>query len=196
MSLPIIKISKNLENGIEFSCKMCGECCRGFNEGEVYIYKEDILRLANFLNIKMKNELNKFAKTYLKVIEGTFYWKKPNSTRGKTYRFKTLGLKFIGKDEHCHFLIDNKCSVHQARPFQCKCFPFWQLMVSSRKNFINYTKKCPGLQNSKGRYYSKEEILDWAKREYEIEKNYFLEMKKHNFDIFKVYPFLSEEMVK
>ena len=49
-----IKISRDLENGIEFSCQMCGKCCRGFDEGEVYLYKEDILRLTEFLNIKGK----------------------------------------------------------------------------------------------------------------------------------------------
>ena len=191
-----IKLSKSLEDGIEFSCQMCGSCCRGFNEGEVYLYKEDIFRLANFINLKGKNGLREFAKKYLKVIDESFYWKEPGAERGKTYKFKTLGFKFAGEDEHCHFLIDNKCSVHSARPFQCRCFPFWQMMVSSRKNFIDYTSKCKGLQILKGRFYSKQEILDWAKAEYEIEKNYFLEMKKNNFDIFKVYPFLPKEMLQ
>ena len=88
------------------------------------------------------------------------------------------------------------CSVHEHRPFQCRSFPFWQMMVSNQKNFENYTKKCKGLQILNGKYYSREEILDWAKREFEIEKNYFLEMKKHNFDILKVYPFLPKEMLQ
>lgn len=172
---------------------MCGSCCRGLNEGEVYLYKDDILRLANFLNLKDKNCLREFAKKYLKIIDTSFYWKEPKAQRGKTYKFKTLGFKFTGDDEHCHFLVDNSCSVHEHRPFQCRCFPFWQMMVSSRKNFIDYTKKCKGLQISKGRFYSRQEILSWAKAEYKIEKNFFLEMKKNNFDIFKVYPFLPKE---
>jgi len=172
---------------------MCGKCCTGFNEGEVYLYKEDILRLAKFLNVKGKNGLRKFAEKYVKVINDSFYWKEQRAQRGKTYRFKTLGFKFTGDDEHCHFLKNNNCSVHVARPFQCRSFPFWQMMVSSRKNFENYTKKCKGLQVLKGKYYSRDEILNWAKAEYEIEKNYFLEMKKNNFDILKVYPFLSKK---
>ena len=190
-----IKISKSLENGIEFSCQMCGSCCRGFNEGEIYVYQDDILRLTQSLNITKKSELGKFAKKYLKVINDTFFWKEPRAARGKTYKFKSLGFKFTGDDEHCQFLKDNSCSVHEERPFQCRCFPFWQMLVSSRKNFINYSKKCPGLKILKGRHYSKEEILDWANREYEMEKKYFLELKKHNFNIFKVYPFLSKDML-
>ena len=190
-----IKLSKALENGIEFSCQMCGTCCRGFDEGEVYVYQDDILRLTQSLNITKKSELSKFARQYLKIINDSFFWKEPGAERGKTYRFKNLGFKFAGEDEHCHFLQENSCTVHEIRPFQCKCFPFWHMLVSSRKNFIDYSKKCPGLKVLKGRYYSKEEILDWAKKEYEMEKKYFLEMKKHKFNILKVYPFLSKDML-
>ncbi len=191
-----IKISKDLENGIEFSCQMCGKCCTGFNDGEVYLYNEDISKLAKFLNFNGKNGLRKFAENYIKMIGDSFFWKEPGAQRGKTYKFKTLGFKFTGEDEHCHFLKDNSCSVHTARPFQCGSFPFWQMMVTSRKNIENYKKKCKGLQLLKGKFYSKEEILDWAAVEYEIEKKYFLEMKKNKFNIFKVYPFLPKEMVE
>ncbi len=191
-----IKISRNLENGIEFSCQMCGKCCTGLNEGEVYLYKDDIFRLAKFLGLKGKKGLRDFAEKYLKVIDDSFYWKDKEEQRGKTYRFKALGFKFTGEDEHCHFLKENICTVHIYRPFQCRSFPFWQMMVSSKKNFDDYTKKCKGLQVLKGKYYSRDEILNWAKEEYEIEKNYFLEMKKHNFDILKVYPFLTKKMLE
>jgi len=191
-----IKISRILENGIEFSCQMCGKCCTGFNDGEVYLYKEDILRLADFLKIKGKKELRDFAQKYLKVVDDSFFWKDPNAQRGKTYRYKTLGFKFTGEDEHCHFLKGNNCSVHTARPFQCRSFPFWQMMVSSTKNFENYAQKCKGLQVLKGKFYTKEEILNWAQEEYDIEKKYFLEMKKNNFNIMKVHPYLPKEMLQ
>jgi Fe-S-cluster containining protein len=157
---------------------------------------EDILRLAYHLNLRENKGLKEFAEKYLKVVNDSFYWKEPGAQRGKTYRFKSLGFKFTGEDEHCHFLTDNKCSVHVARPFQCKSFPFWQMMVSSKLNFDNYTKKCKGLQLLKGKFYTREEILKWAKKEYEIEMKYFLEMKKNKFNILKVYPFLPNEMLE
>ena len=189
------KIAKDLNNGIEFSCQMCGKCCIGFDDGEVYLYYEDIIRLAKHLNLNSESGLRKFAKNYVKVIDDYFRWKEPGAQKSKNYKFKTLGFKFTGGDDHCHFLKDNICSVHKFRPFQCRSFPFWQMMVSSTKNIEDYKKKCKGLQILKGQFYSKEEILDWANTEYEIEKNYFLEMKKNNFDILKVYPFLSNDMV-
>lgn len=174
---------------------MCGECCRGFDEGEVYLYRDDIYQLARHLHLTGKEGLRKFAKKYLKVIENTFFYKEPDAQRGKTFRFNTLAFSFTGEDEHCHFLVDNRCTVHEARPFQCRCFPFWKMMVSSRKNIIDYSKKCKGLRLLEGRHFSRREILNWANEEYRLEKEYFLEMKKHNFDILKVFPFLTEDMV-
>lgn len=196
MTLIEIKISKDLENGIRFSCQTCGDCCRGLNEGEVYLYKDDIVRLANHLDMKGKKGLKNFSKKYLKVINDRFFWRDIDAKKGKTYRFKTLGFAFKGDDDHCHFLKKNMCILHEARPFQCRSFPFWQMMVSSSKNFQDYTKKCKGLQILKGKFYSKEEILNWAKSEYKIEEKYFLEMKEKNFDILKVYPFLPEEKLQ
>ena len=199
MTTKEIKISKTLENGARFSCKLCGRCCRGFNEGEVYLYLEDIERLANILNLKGNAGLRKFAKEHLKIVNDSFYWKEPGASRGKTYRYKSLGFKFIGDDEHCEFLAeDNSCSIHDASPFQCRCFPFWQMTVSNPKTLAEYSKKCPGLQDKDckdAKFYSKEEIFNWAKNEQELEKHYFLKMRENKFDIFKVYPFLPRDLL-
>ena len=198
MTTKEIRLAKNLKNGIEFSCQMCGGCCRGFREGEVYLYMEDIVKLADHLGLKGKTGLREFAKKYIKIIPDSFFWREPEEEKGRTYKYKTLGFKFTGTDECCHFLNGNLCTVHEARPFQCRCFPWWQMMITSKGklNLEDYAKKCDGLRFLKGKFYTPEEILKWATEEYEIEKAYFLEMKKNNFDIFKVYPFLPKEMVK
>ena len=69
------------------------------------------------------------------------------------------------------------------------------MLVSSKKNFVDYSKKYPGLKVLKGKHYTREEILDWATKEYEIEKDFFFEMKKNDFNILKVYSFLPKDMV-
>ncbi len=193
-----IQIAKKFENGVYFKCEMCGACCRGFKDGEVYLYPDDVKKLAKHLNVKGNSELREFAKKYFKIVDDSFYWKEPDATRAKTYRYKTLGFKFIGDDEHCQFLKDNKCTIHEARPFQCRAFPIgWNMLINNVKNFIDYSKKCPALHNSlenKGKFYSKEEILEWASEEYEIEKAFFFRMKKNDFDIFKAYKFLSKDI--
>lgn len=189
------KIAKMMEEGYRFSCQMCGDCCRGFQDGEVFLYEKDIKRLAPHLGYNGKDGLKEFCLKYLKIISDSFYWKEPGEERGKNYRFKALGFKFTGNDEHCEFLSnDNKCTVHEYRPFQCRSFPFWQMMVSSRKNILEYSNKCPGLQKERGKYYGKEEILEWARKEYEIEKEFFLKMRENDFDLFKTYDFLPKEL--
>ena len=69
-------------------------------------------------------------------------------------------------------------------------------MVTNKKNLVRYSKKCPGLRLLKGKFYTRSEILGWARKEYLKEKEYFLELKKHDFEIVKVYPFLAKEMVE
>ena len=118
---------------------MCGECCRGLDEGEVYLYREDIKRFAKYLKISPK----KFCRDYVKLVDDTFYWKENGAERGKTYKLKTLAFRFFEDDERCHFLKGNSCSIHEARAFQCRSFPFWNMMVSNHKNFVDYSKKCP-----------------------------------------------------
>lgn len=193
-----VQLAKKFENGVYFTCEMCGSCCRGFKEGEVYLYQDDIEKLANHLNIKGASRLREFAKKYLKVVNDSFFWKEPGAERGKTYRFKNLGFRFTGEDEQCHFLVDNKCTVHNARPFQCRAFPIgWNMLINSVKNFRDYSKKCPALQNSlenKGKFYSREEIIKWANEEYEMERDFFLLMKKHHFNIYKVHKFLPKDL--
>ncbi|MHA1689159.1 MAG: YkgJ family cysteine cluster protein [Promethearchaeota archaeon] len=195
------KISKNFQNGIYFSCHKCGACCRGLNEGEVYIYLDDILRLIKFLKKKEKHyTLKSFARKYLKITSQGMFWKDSTfSKKGRTYNLDTLGLKFTGEDDHCYFLSENNiCTVHEARPFQCRAFPIgWNMLMNNYTNLREYSKKCPALKNTlknKGKYYSREEIVKWTRKELEIEYNYFLEMKKNGFDIFKVYKFLPRDI--
>lgn len=195
-------ITSFFEDGFHFSCKQCGDCCRGFNSGEVYLYEDDIQKLVKYLNQnRRKYSLKSFCSKYVKLIGTTFYWKPKDSRRGKNYSFKTLGFRFSGKDQHCQFLgEDNNCSVHEVRPFQCRSFPIgWNMLVGNIRNVRKYSRKCPGLRNSlerKGKFHSTEELIEWTTKEYNIEKEFFLRMKENGFDIFKVYPFLPKSLLK
>ncbi len=195
-------ITSFFEEGFYFSCVQCGDCCRGFNSGEVYLYERDIRRLVKHLKDEGNQiTLTQFCAKYVKLIGTSFYWKEEGAKRGKNYSFKTLGFRFSGKDQHCQFLSEkNKCTVHEERPFQCRAFPIgWNMLVGNIRNVRKYARKCEGLQNSlekKGEYHSTEELIEWTTREYEIEKKFFLRMKENNFDIFKVYPFLPRSLLK
>ncbi|TXT59089.1 MAG: hypothetical protein BAJALOKI1v1_1480006 [Promethearchaeota archaeon] len=195
-----ITLSKYFKDGIHFSCLQCGECCRGLNNGEVYLYREDIERLVEHLNSNgQQYTLTSFSRKYVKVVRSSFYWENSKNGGGKNYSFKALGIKFIGEDESCPFLVNNCiCSVHTARPYQCRAYPIgWNMLIKSNRNFAKYSKDCPGLKKSleqKGEYYTPKEIIKWARKEYQMEKQFFLEMKKHQFDLFKTYSFLPKDL--
>ncbi|MBD3196060.1 MAG: hypothetical protein GF317_13460 [Candidatus Lokiarchaeota archaeon] len=194
-----INLSRFFINGIHFSCERCGECCKGLNNGEVYLYKDDIVKMVNFLNEHDREiTLEQFCKRYVKIIPNSFYWKDANKKRGKNYAIKVLAFKFVGDNEKCPFLDDkNLCTIHNARPFQCRAYPIgWNMLINNVRTFQKYSKDCPALSNSKdnkGEYHEENEIIKWAKKEYEIEKNYFLKLRDNDFDIFKLYKFLPRE---
>jgi hypothetical protein len=73
------------------------------------------------------------------------------------------------------------------------------MIVNNIRNLHKYSRECPALKdslNNEGEFHSRKEVIEWVKKEYEIEKKYFLEMKKNNFNILKVYKFLPEDMLK
>lgn len=200
MILEDLNISKTFQEGMHFTCEKCGACCRGLNEGEVYVYMDDILRLIEFLEFRGESyTLREFASNFLKITSQYFQLYDPESGEKKRYTLDTLGLKFTGEDDHCFFINeDNSCSVHEARPFQCQAFPIgWKMLMNNDENLVEYSKKCQGLKNSlknKGKFYSVQEIMKWTQGEYKIEYEYFILMKNNNFDIFKIYDFLPRDI--
>lgn len=51
----------------------------------------------------------------------------------------------IPRDVHCHFLKDGGCSIHPAKPTQCRIFPFWPELVDSRREWLKTARYCPGM---------------------------------------------------
>jgi len=105
----------------EKACKRCeGLCCKG--SGYVFLNKEDIVRISNYLNLEPYDFLD-------------LYTKKVNY--GKLTALKSLKIK---SEERCVFLDDkNRCEIYDVRPKQCVDFPFWDNV----KEKIDY--KCPGI---------------------------------------------------
>ncbi len=188
-----IKLAKVLSNGVRFTCEQCGNCCRA--EGEIYIYSDDVKRILKCLNLKTKEQIEEFSKQYLKIVNDNYEWFDKKTGILKTYKFKTLALKWDLKTGVCVFLNESKsCLVYKARPFQCDCFPFWQVLISDEDYYTNYSKSCKGLQSGKGRQFSPEEIIKWARKEQKREEKYFLKFKRDQFDIYKTYPWLPRNM--
>jgi Fe-S-cluster containining protein len=76
-------------------CTQCGNCCRGLNP---LLTKKGIKALANFINVPEDNFLEHYT---------------------EYNNEKKLRLK----ETPCSFLKDNKCTVYEYRPYDCRSFP-------------------------------------------------------------------------
>jgi Fe-S-cluster containining protein len=117
------------EKGFDFTfdskaCKNCaGKCCTG-EPGNIWVNKEEIKNIAVFLDLSSE----KFVKYYLSKIH---------------YRYSLKELKIRG-DYKCVFFDDknNKCSIYEVRPAQCRTFPFWDYFKDNTEEAF---KECPGV---------------------------------------------------
>lgn len=118
--------------GVRFACQGSGRCCvsRG-NVGYVYLTLEDRRRLAAALGLSYRE----FTRTYCTKTDGLFH------------------LRDTGPD--CRFLVDRRCSVYEARPTQCRTWPFWPENMPARA-WSAVAEFCPGV--GKGRLVPREEI--------------------------------------
>jgi Fe-S-cluster containining protein len=113
----------------KFTCQPdCGKCCTYREDaGFVYLTKEDIFRLEKHLGQRAEEfaECEKF-----------------DSTRKAEEPSEEWFLKF--GDKQCRFLDGNKCGVYEARPTQCRTFPFWpeNMKKTAWKKLKSY---CPGI---------------------------------------------------
>ncbi|HXY54438.1 MAG TPA: YkgJ family cysteine cluster protein [Nitrospirota bacterium] len=120
-------------DGIKFECQGSGKCCitRGKYE-YVYISFKDRKRLAAYLGISTDT----FTSRYAQKTDGRYH------------------IKNVEKD--CFFYQNNRCTVYDARPWQCRTWPFWPENMSRTVWEEEVASYCPGV--GKGRMYSAEEI--------------------------------------
>jgi Fe-S-cluster containining protein len=120
-------------DGIRFECQGEGRCCvtRG-SYGYVYLSFNDRRRLAAHLGMPTAE----FTARYTEKEDG---WRQ---------------LKYSGKD--CPFLKDDRCGVYEARPWQCRTWPFWPENMDSDIWEREVAAFCPGV--GKGRLYTVEDI--------------------------------------
>lgn len=131
------------KDGIRFKCQGEGKCCLTRGEhGFVYLSFNDRRRLAAYL----KMTLSEFTVHYTKKEDGLYE------------------LKYTGKD--CPFLKVNRCSVYEARPWQCRTWPFWPENMNEAAWEKEVAAYCPGV--GKGKLYSAEEIEEILQKKRDV----------------------------
>ena len=106
---------------MRFECqKGCTKCCE--QQGFVYLTEEDIPRLAGYLGMAAPA----FEDRYV-------------------YRTRNLRRLRVPRHAQCEFLKERGCSVHPAKPLQCRAFPYWPELVGNKKNWVKTGTWCPGI---------------------------------------------------
>jgi Fe-S-cluster containining protein len=127
-------IDKSLfANGIRFECTGCGECCRArHGYGFIYVNLKERRRLAAQLGMTTAA----FTRKHCEKTDGWHHLRQP------------------AKD--CHFLDGARCTVYEARPEQCRTWPFWRENMSKKVWDTEVRRDCEGV--GVGRLWSREEI--------------------------------------
>lgn len=123
--MPTIVKKENYPYTFDYSaCFTCqGRCCTG-ESGYIYATKEEIENISKLLCLGVKD----FMQEYLFK---------------KNYKYSIKEKKF-GESYECIFYDreSNGCTIYEARPLQCKTFPFWEYF----KNRVDELKlECPGI---------------------------------------------------
>lgn len=124
-----------------FACTGCGKCCR-YEPGFVFLTQKDIANITNFLKISKEDFIKNYTKKYndlYSLVEKSNY-----------------DCVFWGKE-----VLGGKggCRIYDVRPVQCKNYPFWISVFTSKKSFVETKKFCPGF-NEAGKKYNKDEIIN------------------------------------
>jgi Fe-S-cluster containining protein len=61
------------------------------------------------------------------------------------YRTRTLLRLRKPRQKQCPFLLADGCSIHPAKPTQCRLYPFWPELVENRRGWRAAAKSCPGI---------------------------------------------------
>ncbi|AHC15142.1 YkgJ family cysteine cluster protein [Salinispira pacifica] len=127
--------------GVNFSCTRCSRCCR-HDSGYVFLSEDDIRTLRHHLSLSRKD----FIQQYCTVVDFSVA--------------KRVSLK-EQENFDCIFWKDGGCSVYEARPLQCRAYPFWERHMESKKDWDALEHECPGI--NAGAHHSREEIEDWLR---------------------------------
>lgn len=135
--------------GVQFQCQGSGKCCTSHGEfGFVYLTMADRKRFAKHLKITT----SEFTKNYCEKSGGIWH------------------LKEDRKNPDCMFLKNKGCSVYEARPTQCRTWPFWPEVMGAKAWAKEVKAFCPGV--GKGRIWSEEEIVNTLNEQLDSEEKY------------------------
>jgi uncharacterized protein len=115
-------LSDWFEAGLPFRCTGCGDCCTGA-PGAVWVNDDEVAALAAHFGVTAAE----FEREHVRLLGGR----------------RSLMERFDGD---CEFFdqATRGCTVYEARPTQCRTFPFWAHNVASPDAWQGVCDECEG----------------------------------------------------
>lgn len=110
--------------GLKFKCTGCGKCCTG-SPGYVFLSHTDLENLSQHLKLS----IDEFTKQYTRYVDGQY------------------ALLDHPTSYDCVFLKENKCTVYEARPIQCRTFPWWVQHLRDENDWTAAAERCEGINH-------------------------------------------------
>lgn len=126
------RMKKWFKDAITFSCTSCGKCCKTKGSNRVYLNLAESEVMSSHLGLSLE----------------AFHEKYTDNRLDKN----GLMLKSIKQHEtkkQCTFLDGNKCSIYEARPTQCKTYPFWPQNMIGPAEWVAESHMCEGIKVTK-----------------------------------------------
>jgi uncharacterized protein len=107
--------------GLRFRCTMCGKCCTGA-PGFVWVTGDEVAAIADFLH----EPVEQMIALHTRVVNGE------RSLREKANGDCVFYDQAVG------------CTVYEARPAQCRTWPFWESNIKTPAAWQHTCEICPG----------------------------------------------------
>jgi Fe-S-cluster containining protein len=125
--------------GLRFKCTGCGKCCTG-SSGSVYLSQSDLERLA----AHFRQPVGAFVRRYTRLNHG---------------RRALIDQPGAGD---CVFLKGKACTVYDARPTQCRTYPWWFGNLRDPESWLEAAEVCEGIDHPAATLVPASEILEQA----------------------------------
>ena len=137
-----ISNKKFYENGLRFECTKCSNCCR-HEPGYVFLIKGDLEKIGTATGLSQDQAREKYCRVVnVGIAQRISLQEKANFD--------------------CIFWEESGCSIYKYRPHQCRSYPFWSAIVTSKESWEREGKNCPGI--NRGEMHEMASIDSWIQQ--------------------------------
>jgi Fe-S-cluster containining protein len=111
-------------NGYTFDCTRCSDCCRK-DPGAVFLTTDDVDLIIEHLDMSLTQFLLECCRP--------------------VYRDGGSVVALLEKVNYDCIFWNEQCIIYEARPLQCRTYPYWPSVVESDAAWKAEAKRCPGI---------------------------------------------------